>query len=132
MSNTKTWIIADINSAPTEDGLEKVAKVIHWRKQATETVDGKAYIADIYGSCAVSAPDPETFLPYESLTEAIVIPWLEATLDVDSIDTNLDAQIEQQKNPPIVSYPLPWAVVPEAPVEETLTPSQEAAQNIAE
>jgi hypothetical protein len=38
-----------------------------------------------------------------------VISWLEAGNDVDALKANLDAQIENQKNPPIVNLPLPWA-----------------------
>jgi hypothetical protein len=128
MANTKNWVIAALDVAPSEETLTDVVKTIHWRKQATEIVGEKTYMADVYGSCGVSTPTPEEFVSYADLTEAEVIAWLEANLDVESIDNSLDAQLENQKNPPIVTKPLPWVPA----VVEEITPSQEAAENITE
>jgi hypothetical protein len=128
MANTKNWVIAALDVAPSEETLTDVVKSIHWRRQATETVSEKTYMADVYGSCAVNTPTPEAFVSYADLTEAEVIAWLEANLDVESIDNSLDAQLENQKNPPIVTKPLPWVPA----VVEEITPSQEAAENITE
>jgi hypothetical protein len=128
MANTKNWVIAALDVAPSDETLTDVVKSIHWRKQATETVGEKTYTVDVYGSCGVTAPTPEAFISYADLTEAEVIAWLEATIDVESIDNSLDAQLESTKNPPIVSKPLPWVPA----VVEEITPSQEAAENITE
>jgi hypothetical protein len=125
MSNTKNWVIAALDVAPSDETLTDVVKTIHWRKQATETVGEKTYTADMYGACSVTPPTPEAFISYTDLTEAEVIAWLEATLDTAAIDSALDTQIDMAKNPPIVSKPLPWI-----PVEPT--PSQEAAENTTE
>ena len=102
--NTKFWIISAMDTAPSEDGLTDVVKTVHWRRQAQ---DGE-YIADIYTSMGCAAPDPMAFKPYNELTFDEVCGWLEANLDMDSLDAALDAQIEMQKNPPIVQLPLPW------------------------
>lgn len=53
------------------------------------------------------------FTPYADLTEDQVVGWVQEALGesgVASIDENLAAQIENQKNPPVVpeSLPLPW------------------------
>jgi hypothetical protein len=128
MANTKKWVIAGLDVKPSSDGLTDVVSVIHWRKQATEVVgEGQSYVADMYGACAVAAPDVETFVDFANLKEEDIVAWLEATLDVAAIDTALDIQIDVQKNPPVVSKPLPWI-----PVVEETTPSQEAAENITE
>jgi hypothetical protein len=37
-----------------------------------------------------------------------VCGWLDSTIDTEALDLNLDAQIENQVNPPIVTLPLPW------------------------
>jgi hypothetical protein len=100
----KTWIISQMDTAPSEDGLTDVVKTVHWRREAQ---DGN-YVADIYGAMGCLAPDPMAFTPYADLTFEEVCGWLEANLDMNSLDAYLDAQIEMQKNPPIVNLPLPW------------------------
>ena len=58
------------------------------------------YSARRYGSCSFS-PDPSSdgYVPFESLTEELVIGWVQSTLDVEEIKASLTAQIEEQKNP---------------------------------
>lgn len=119
MANTKKWVIAAFDCKPQEGEMTDVVFTVHWRKQATETVGEKTYTADTYGACTVGAPDAENFTAFNDLTEEIVIPWLEAVLDVAAIDASLDAQIETQKNPPVVTKKAPWIV------EETPAPIAE-------
>ena len=119
MANTKKWVVAALDCKPSVDGLTDVVSTIHWRKQATEVVGDKTYTADTYGACAVGEPDAENFTAFESLTEEVVVPWLEAVLDVEAIDAALDAQIETQKNPPVVTKTVPWQVeIIPAPISE--------------
>lgn len=99
-----TWTISSMETAPSEDGLTDVVKTIHWRYKG---VDGD-YQAEVYSSYSCPSPSSTDFTAYEDLTEADVIGWLEAGIDVDAMNTNIDSQIENLKNPPIVSLPLPW------------------------
>ena len=43
--------------------------------------------------------DPDNFIPYADLTKEDVVGWLEAGLDVDSMKSSLDNQIELKINP---------------------------------
>ena len=58
--------------------------------------------------------DPEApFIPYNDLTPEIVTGWIQSALGPDGVENtyaNLDAQIENQINPPVtvVNLPLPW------------------------
>lgn len=120
MATNYYWIISAMDTAPSDDGLTDVVKTVHWRRDA-ELVDGdKTYYGDVYGALGCSAPDPMAFVPYSELTFDEVCGWLETSLDVVSLDAALDAQIENQINPPIVQLPLPWAPAPvvEPVVEE--------------
>ena len=62
------------------------------------------------------------FVPYEDLTETIVIGWIQDELGVDGVN-NLEAciqgQIDSQINPPVTpqNTPLPWAVVAATPTK---------------
>ena len=66
------------------------------------------YNADVYSTQSFSPDNVENFIPYEDLTFDIVCGWLESSMDVAAIDANLDTQIANLINPPIVSPPLPW------------------------
>jgi hypothetical protein len=98
------WLISQMDTAPSEDGLTDVVKTVHWRYEGK---DGE-YTAEVYGAMACATPSETDFTAYADLTYEQVCEWLEAGLDVQALETNLEAQIEYQKNPPIVNLPLPW------------------------
>lgn len=104
MAIAYNWVISQMDTAPSDDGLTNVVKTVHWRYQASEG----AFFAEVYGSIGLSAPDAANFKPYASLTEADVVAWLEENLNVNDIKNNLNGQIENLKNPPIVNLPFPW------------------------
>ena len=47
-------------------------------------------------------PNTTAYIPYDELTEAIVVSWLEKKLDVSSFQASITAEIEKIKNPPII------------------------------
>ncbi len=77
---------------------------VHWTVSKT---DGEA-VGTSYSSLAVEVGDD--FVPYAELTEAAVIEWVKAKLDLVSLEAALDAQIAEQKTPTKASG-LPWNVV---------------------
>jgi hypothetical protein len=108
-----TWVISQLDSIPSLDGMDKVISTIHWRAQKAwvnpQINEGSPlFIADTYGALAVGAPHEASFTPYDEVTQAMVEGWLTAGLDCEAIEANLDAQIQNFLNPPIVAYPLPW------------------------
>lgn len=74
---------------------------VHWI--CTKT-DGDA-VGSVYASMAVEASDD--FVAYDSLTEATVVEWVKAKLDLESVEAALDAQIAEQKAPTVLSG-VPW------------------------
>jgi hypothetical protein len=58
---------------------------------------------------ACQTPSETDFTAYPDLTYDQVCSWLDAGLDVSALDLNLDAQIENQVNPPIITLPLPFS-----------------------
>ena len=108
MATTYKWVVSQLDTAPSEDGLTDVVKTVHWRYQA-EQVDGdKTYFADTYGASSVAQPNPQNFVPYADVTEADVISWLEEVLPVDAMQASLEANIALQITPKEVTLPLPW------------------------
>jgi hypothetical protein len=98
------WVISQLDSSPSLDGLDKVIRTIHYRAQK----QSEGYLAESYGCLGVDAPHEASFTPYDEVTKEMVEGWLADSLDTETIEANLDAQIQNFLNPPIVAYPLPW------------------------
>ena len=80
-----------------KDGLQDVVYTIHWVLTA-ENENGTT--ASAIGTKTISDPNPENFIPYNELTEEIVVGWLTSE-EVDSpiLKENLDKQIYEKENP---------------------------------
>ena len=80
---------------------ENVVKTIHWRYTA---VDGE-HSASMYGSCAGSEG-----MDFDSMTkehcENCVLENQDTT--IEDMQSNLSAQIEEQKNPALTSKTKEW------------------------
>lgn len=99
------WVVVQMDTAPSEDGLTDVVKRVHYRYEGTD----EQYFADIYGVLSCETPSETDFTAYEDLTYEQVCTWLEAGLNVEAMNENLATQIENLKNPPIVNLPLPFS-----------------------
>ena len=99
-----TWVISQLDSIPTINGMEKVISTIHYRAQKQDA----DFTADTYGAISLKAPHEASFTPYDEVTKEMVEGWLESSLDSEAIEANLDSQIENFVAPKIVAYNLPW------------------------
>ena len=105
-----TWTIAALEYATEENSLNKVVKTVHWRYKGTDDISGISY--ELFGAQAMDAPNTAVYIPYDELTEATVISWLEKKLDVVSFQKSIATEIEKIKNPPIVVVHNPFAPKP--------------------
>jgi len=106
MATQITWIIEQMSVAPQLDGQTDVVVVASWRCNG---VDGQ-YLASVYGSAGFNLSQSSSFTPYDQLTQDQVLNWCyENGVDKTAIETNIDQQIQNQINPPIITPPLPWA-----------------------
>jgi hypothetical protein len=108
MATTYNWTIQAMDCVPQEDGHTDVVVVAHWNVSAT---DG-TYNANVYSTQSFTYDASKTFIPYASLTQDEVITWVQDSMGAEgvaSLEANLDTQIDNQVNPPIVTPPLPWA-----------------------
>ena len=112
------WSIVQMDTKPSEDNLTDVVVVVHWTRNAITEAEGKPYTAQSYGTYSCPLPSGEDFTPYEDLTQDQVEGWLDAGLDVDSIDEGLATQLENLINPPVIVLPLPWSTPAEEIVDE--------------
>lgn len=108
MANTYTWVIEQMECAAQEAGKTDVVITVHWRQNATNGT----YNATVYGTAALTYTAGSPFTPYADLTQEQVVGWVQAALGTEQcaqLTANLDAQIANQVNPPVVTPPLPWA-----------------------
>jgi len=82
-----------------ETNSENVVKTIHWRYTATETVGEDTHTASMYGSCAGSDG-----MDFDAMTKDHAIACVvENNSSEEEMQSNLSAQIEEQKSPALTS-----------------------------
>lgn len=111
MTTTYTWNIVAMDSYPEYAGEPDVVFTTHWTVSGT---DG-TYTGSAYGTQAIQLSDTEPFIPYDQITLAQAIQWTQDSMGAEavaSLEANIDQQIANQANPPVVQLPLPWAPAP--------------------
>lgn len=98
------WVINALDCVPKEGQMIDVVSIVHWTRCAQQD----EIQVSMYGTMPCAQPSETDFTAYPDLTYEQVCGWLDAGLDVATLDTNLDAQIENIINPPIVTPPLPF------------------------
>ena len=71
------WLVSQLDTAPSEDGLTDVVKTVHYRYQGQDA----EYFAEVYGTMGCETPSDTDFTAYEDLTYEQVCLWLIAGLD---------------------------------------------------
>jgi hypothetical protein len=106
MTTQITWVIEQMSVVPQLDGKTDVVVTAAWRCIG---LDGQ-YISTIYGSANFTLSQSSSYTPYDQLTESQVLGWCyENGVDKAATETNVDKQVQDQVNNPIVTPPLPWA-----------------------
>lgn len=93
-----TWTITQLEHKIAN----KFVTVAHWTATATDENHSWS-VSNVCGW-----PDGEPIIPYNELTQDIVLDWIWANgVDKDAIEAYLADQIELQKNP-VSAAGLPW------------------------
>ena len=98
---TFNWQVVDMDRL-TSDGF---VVVVHYNVSA---VDGD-YQASTYGTTSYTQTPGETYIPYDELTQAAVVGWVQEALGKDTVEASLQGQIDALKNP-VQESGVPWAV----------------------
>ena len=88
------WQINALDAKIKEDEHDNVIYNVHWGYNANKG----DYNANMIGTYGV-VYNKDNFIKYDELQKSDVIEWLEAGLDVDSMQTNLSGQIDVLENP---------------------------------
>ena len=105
MANTYTWKVANCD----RNLADGVITTLHYTVSAV-TEDG-VYSAGAYGSIGLEAPDAEDMIPYDNVTEAQAVSWVQAAIGgadkVAEIHAALDAQLTEKRTP-TTGTGVPW------------------------
>ncbi|QDP63468.1 MAG: hypothetical protein Tp139SUR460282_3 [Prokaryotic dsDNA virus sp.] len=99
MANTYDWHINQLDAKIKQDGKDNVIYTVHWTYTAKDKSKPEDYMASSIGTHNVEYVEGQDFIEYADLKKSDVVAWLEAGIDVDLMKSNLDYQIELQKNP---------------------------------
>lgn len=105
---TYQWIISKLHCAPSAQGQTNVVVAANWILHGT---DG-TYDASMQGAVDIPYSTEAGFTPYDQLTEAVVLPWVQAAITEPTIQDYkkaIELAISQKAQPPIITPDLPWA-----------------------
>ena len=92
------WEFAAPRVLLSEDGLTNIVSNIPWVLIATVS-DEQPYRAVYSTTTNLPKPTDSNFVPFDQLTEADVISWIESIEDIAHVKEYLQNQIQLQINP---------------------------------
>ena len=97
MANTYTWKVGQCDRI-LETG---VITTLHYTVSAV--TEDQVYSTGAYGSISLEAPDAEDMIPYDGVTEAQAVSWVQAAIGgadkVAEVHAALDAQLTEKRTP---------------------------------
>ena len=102
---TYNWNCKTVDVHPVEEGETDVVYNVHWIVIGTSDEldsEGNPYTSRNIGTQIVPLDSGTPFIPFEDLTNEIVVEWTQESMGVDqvaSIETNIDNQIALLINP---------------------------------
>ena len=100
---TYTWIISELKALAYDEqsGLENVIRSVKWHYKG----EAGDHVHTLSGDLNLEAPSDEQFIPWDMIKSDpnIVISWLEAGLDVDSLQANIQKVLDIKAQPKEIS-----------------------------
>ena len=122
MAITYKWDIPQMNAHIQADGQDNVIYTVHYSYSGSEQSGGETYSSTNIGTQSYTYVAGEPFIPYEDTEafEAVVIGWLEGSLDIPEMQASIAANIESQIVPVNEDLYFTWQnpIPPVPPVEE--------------
>tara|TARA_R100000808_G_scaffold1279_6_gene5997 strand:- start:13467 stop:13796 length:330 start_codon:yes stop_codon:yes gene_type:complete len=109
MAATIKWLVEALDCYPTKDSKTDVVMTVHWRCNGSEENDSKTYFSTQYGAVGVTYEEGDPFIPFTDLTKDQVLGWVWQEVDKDETEVNIQKDIDNQINPPIIQPNLPWS-----------------------
>ena len=98
------WNCKTVDAYPQDGEYTNLVYNVHY--QATGEDSETAYRSNIIGTQILNASDITNFIPFEDLTNDIVVGWTKAAMgeeQVAQIEATIAAQLEEKENPTSVT-----------------------------
>ena len=122
MAITYKWDIPQMNAHIQAEGEDNVIYTVHYRYTGSEESGGKTYSSTNIGTQSYTYVAGDPFVPYADTEafEAVVIGWLEGSLDVPAMQASIAATIALEIAPVNEDLYFTWQnpTPPVPPVEE--------------
>ena len=122
MAITYKWDIPQMNAHIEAEGEDNVIYTVHYRYTGSEESGGEIYSSTNIGTQSYTYVAGDPFVPYADTEafEAIVIGWLEGSLDVPAMQANIAAVIAKEITPVNEDLYFTWMnpAPPVPPVED--------------
>jgi len=122
MAITYKWYIPQMNAHIQAEGEDNVIYTVHYTYTGSEESGGKTYSSTNIGTQSYTYVAGDPFVPYADTEafEAVVIGWLEGSLDVPAMQASIAATIQSEITPVNEDLYFTWQnpVPPVPPVEE--------------
>ena len=101
MAITYKWDIPQMNAHIQAEGEDNVIYTVHYRYTGSEESGGVAYSDTVIGIQNYEYVAGSAFIPYEDTEafEAVVIGWLEESLNIPAIQASIAENIQSQITP---------------------------------
>jgi hypothetical protein len=109
MNTNIVWTIEWMQCKPSEGQYTDVVITAGWRCTGNQSVGDTRFSATSCGVASFPLQDG-AFTPYADLTQDQVLNWCWSNgVNKTGTESKIEAEIQLQINPPIVTLPLPWA-----------------------
>ena len=101
MAITYKWDIPQMNAHIEAEGEDNVIYTVHYRYTGSEESGGEIYSSTNIGTQSYTYVAGDPFVPYADTEafEAVVIGWLEGSLNVPAMQANIAATIAAEITP---------------------------------
>lgn len=86
----------------TSDGF---VVTVHYNVSASEDANN----VSTYGTTSYTQTEGASYIPYENLTQEVVVGWVQEALGKDVVEASLQSQLDALKAP-VQQSGLPWSV----------------------
>jgi hypothetical protein len=122
MTITYTWKVTGVKVKDEGDRQNAVVQT-YWTKTGTDEAGNTGTFSGATPFSTLNMPPGNEFIPFDQLTEAIVLGWIQAVV-VSGYEEHVNEQIMKQisdKITPVTEPTLPWApAAPTTPPETTI------------
>ena len=112
MSATITWHVTELGvENRTVDGHDDMISVVYWQCIGSEEVNGTTHVATLCRNTVIPYDPTHHYVAFADMTEEEALEWVfeQGTVQADT-EAEIQAMIDAQVTPPILTPALPWAV----------------------